>query len=60
MNEDGPAYSFRCLNLDCDAQYVAIPKGRAPDKKPRCEHCDAPFMAKHKGRYIHYQSLRFD
>jgi hypothetical protein len=35
MNEDGTAYSFRCPNLDCEAQYVAIPKDHAPDKKPR-------------------------
>jgi hypothetical protein len=35
MDEDGTAYSFRCPNLDCESQYVAIPEDQASDKKPR-------------------------
>jgi hypothetical protein len=58
--KDGTAYNFRCPNLDCEAKYVAIPKDGAPDKRPRCNYCDTPFLAMNDGRFIHYQSLRFD
>jgi hypothetical protein len=60
MNQDDKTYSFCCPNLNCEAQYVAIRKDRAPDKKPRCIECDTPFLAKYRGHFLHYQSLRFD
>jgi hypothetical protein len=53
-------HSFRCPNLDCKAQYVALAKDDAPDQQPRCRDCETPFLAKHKGRFLHYQSQRFD
>jgi hypothetical protein len=59
LDNDAP-HAFRCPNLDCSAQYVALPKEYPPDKAPRCIDCDTPFLAKHKGRFLHYQSLRFD
>jgi len=60
MTDDDAPRSFRCPNPNCTAEYIAIPKDQAPDKKPRCLACDTPFMAKLKGRFLHYQSLRFD
>jgi hypothetical protein len=54
------AYTFRCPNLGCEAQYAAIPKDEAPDVTPRCIDCATPFMQKYKGRFVHYQPLRFD
>jgi hypothetical protein len=60
MTEDNAHHSFRCPNIDCTAQYVALAKDHAPDQKPRCIDCNTPFLAKSNGRFLHYQSLRFD
>jgi ribosomal protein S27AE len=60
MTEEVEPYTYRCPNLECKEQYAAILKDQAPEKRPRCVDCDTPFLAKHKGRFIHYQSLRFD
>jgi hypothetical protein len=61
VNEDDiAAYTFRCPNLSCEAQYAAIPKSEAPDVKPQCIECAMPFLQKHKGRFLHYRLLRFD
>jgi hypothetical protein len=54
------SYAFRCPSLDCKAQYVAVTREEAPAQKPRCEYCDTPFLLSSKGRFIHYQLLRFD
>jgi hypothetical protein len=60
MDQDATSHSFRCPNLECNAQYVALSKDEAPDARPRCIDCDTPFLAKHKGKFLHYQLLRFD
>ena len=60
MQQDLDHYSFRCPNLQCRAQYVALAKSHAPDEKPRCIECDTPFLARDNGRFLHYQALRFD
>ena len=60
MKHDPAHYGFRCPNLECGAQYVALAKDHAPTEKPRCVQCDTPFLVKDKGRFLHYQALRFD
>jgi hypothetical protein len=60
MKQDLSHYDFRCPNLKCGAHYVALAKDHAPDEKPRCVDCDMPFLVKDKGRFLHYQALRFD
>jgi hypothetical protein len=60
MKHDPAHYSFRCPNLECGAEYVALAKDHAPDEKPRCVLCATPFLVRDKGRFLHYQSLRFD
>ena len=60
MKQDLAHYAFRCPNLECGAQYVALAKDHAPAEKARCVECETPFMAKDKGRFLHYQALRFD
>ena len=60
MAPENAHHSFRCPNLGCKAEYVALAKDCAPDEKPRCIDCGTPFLAKHDGRFLHYQSLRFD
>jgi hypothetical protein len=61
MDQDDLApYTFRCPNLPCGAQYIAIPKDHAPDVEPRCIECDTPLLVKHKRLFLHYQLLRFD
>jgi len=59
-HDDLASYAFRCPSLSCGAEYAAIPKDHAPDVKPRCIECDTPFLVKHKGRFLHYELLRFD
>jgi hypothetical protein len=58
--DDLSHYGFRCPNLECGAQYVALDKDDAPAEKPRCVNCETPFLAKDKCRFLHYQSLQFD
>jgi hypothetical protein len=60
MKQDPAHYGFRCPNLECGAEYVALAKDCAPAQKPRCVECATPFLVKDKGRFLHYQALRFD
>ena len=57
MKHDPAHYGFRCPNLECGVQYVALAKDHAPDEKPRCVQCDTPFLMKDKGLFLHYQVL---
>ena len=50
-------YDYRCPNLQCRAGYVATLRDHPPEKKPRCDLCNTPFLAMEKGLYIHYQSV---
>jgi hypothetical protein len=58
MNSD--ARQFRCPNLNCRTDYFSVLQAEAPVSKPRCVECNTPFMAKEKGRFIHYTLARFD
>ncbi len=53
MSESTP-YNYRCPNLACLAEYVAVQRTDAPLRKPKCIECATPFLAMEKGRYIHY------
>jgi hypothetical protein len=37
-------------------EYVAVQRADASLRKPKCIECATPFLAKEKGRYIHYEA----
>jgi hypothetical protein len=49
-------HGYKCPNLECGVEYVAIHRDYPPEEKPRCSECGTPFLAMQKGRYIHYQA----
>ena len=60
MNGQDASYNFRCPNLECGLEYIAFAKDEAPDEKPMCIGCGTPFLAKDRGRHIHYFLDRLD
>jgi hypothetical protein len=55
MSKSTP-YNYRCPNLECRAEYVAIHRTDATLRKPKCIECATPFLAAEKGRYIQYEA----
>jgi hypothetical protein len=55
MSESTP-YNYRCPNLECLAEYVAVPRTDPTLRKPKCIECATPFLAMEKGRYIQYEA----
>jgi hypothetical protein len=49
-------YNFKCPNLDCGAEYVAVKREQGPQRPPRCIECATPFLAKERGMHIHYEA----
>ena len=49
-------YNFKCPNLNCGAEYVAVQRSQGPQRAPRCIECTTPFLAKEKGLHIHYEA----
>ena len=49
-------YNFKCPNLNCGAEYVAVQRSQGPQRAPRCIECATPFLAKEKGLHIHYKA----
>jgi hypothetical protein len=49
-------YNYRCPNLECRAEYVAVLRTDATRRKPKCIECATPFPAMEKGRYIQYEA----
>jgi len=47
-----PPYNYRCPNLECRAEYLAVHRTDAALRKPKCIECTTPFLATEKGRYI--------
>jgi hypothetical protein len=55
MSELTP-YNYRCPNLECLAEYVAVQRTDPALRKPKCIECATPFLAMEKGRYIQYEA----
>ena len=55
MSESTP-YNYRCPNLECLAEYVAVQRTDPILRKPKCIECATPFLAMAKGRYIQYEA----
>ena len=55
MSESTP-YNYRCPNLACLAEYVAVQRTDPILRKPKCIECATPFLAMEKGRYIQYEA----
>ena len=55
MSESTPC-SYRCPNLECLAEYVAVQRTDPILRKPKCIECATPFLAMEKGRYIQYEA----
>ena len=49
-------YNYKCPNLQCRAEYVAVQRSDASLRKPKCVECATPFLAKDKGLYIQYEA----
>jgi hypothetical protein len=49
-------YNYKCPNLDCRAEYVAVRSESAPQRAPRCIECQTPFLAMEEGVHIHYEA----
>ena len=49
-------YNYKCPNLRCRAEYVAIERADAILRKPMCIECATPFLAMQKGLYIQYEA----
>ena len=49
-------YNFKCPNLACKAEYVAVQRAKGPHRPPRCIECATPFLAKERGLHIHYEA----
>ena len=50
MSHSTPYY-YKCPNLQCRAEYVAVQRSDASLRKPKCVECVTPFLAKDKGLY---------
>ena len=50
------AYNFKCPNLACGAEYVAVKREQGPQSPPRCIECATPFLAKERGMHIYYEA----
>jgi hypothetical protein len=55
MSEPTP-YNYRCPNLECRAEYVAVQRPEVSLRKPKCIECATPFLAMENGRYIQYEA----
>jgi hypothetical protein len=55
MSESIP-YNYRCPNLECRAEYVAVRRTDVSLRKPRSIVCATPFLAMQKGLYIQYEA----
>jgi hypothetical protein len=55
MSELTP-YNYRCPNLGCLAEYVAVQRTDPTLRKPKCIECATPFLAMEKGRYLQYEA----
>ena len=55
MSESTP-YNYRCPNLECLAEYVAVQRTDPILRKPKCIECATPFLAMEKGLYIQYEA----
>lgn len=49
-------YNFKCPNLACRVEYVAVHRKHSPERKPRCIECETPFLARESGLHIHYEA----
>ena len=49
-------YNYKCPNLECRAEYVAVQRSDASLRKPRCVQCATPFLAEDKGLFIQYEA----
>ena len=49
-------YNYRCPNLECRAEYVAVHRTDAALREPKCIECATPFLSVEKGRYIQYEA----
>jgi hypothetical protein len=56
MPTSAQPYNFKCPNLNCGAEYVAVQRVQGHQRAPRCIECATPFLAKEKGLYIHYEA----
>ena len=56
MATSAQPYNFKCPNLDCGAEYVAVQREQGPLRSPRCIECAMPFLAKERGMHIHYEA----
>jgi hypothetical protein len=56
MATSAQTYNFKCPNLTCGAEYVAVHRAQAPQRAPRCIECATPFLAKEKGLHVHYEA----
>jgi hypothetical protein len=56
MATSAQPYNFKCPNLDCGAEYVAVQREQGPQSSPRCIECTTPFLAKERGMHIHYEA----
>jgi hypothetical protein len=56
MATSAQPYNFKCPNLDCGAEYVAVQREQGPQSSPRCIECATPFLAKERGMHIHYEA----
>jgi hypothetical protein len=55
MSESIP-YNYRCPNLECRAEYVAVQRTDVSLRKPRCIACATALLAMQKGLYIQYEA----
>ena len=56
MRTNSMPYNYRCPNVTCKAEYIAIGGDRAPQTKPSCIDCGTAFLAQDKGLYIYYEA----
>ena len=55
MATSAQPYNFKCPNLACGAEYVAVKRAQKPQLAPRCIQCATPFLARERGQHIHYE-----
>ena len=55
MSESIP-YNYRCPNLECLAEYVAVQRSDVSLRKPKCIECATPFLAMENDHYIQYEA----
>jgi hypothetical protein len=49
-------YNYKCPNLECRAEYVAVQRSDVSLRKPKCVECATPFLAMEKGLFIQYEA----